>query len=222
VNAPLSRRTTILANYTLAKTRNNDSSDGPYAPVTAVYPLNLLAERGPSSFDQRQTFNVNAIFNLPVGFKLNPFFLTHSGLPYTPIVGFDTQNDANDWNDRAVVNNVMQARNSSRQPAFANVDLRVVKDFTLKGEGHHLDLFMDIFNIAGAGNLRFGSDAVSLYGNASSPVYSAGTPFFALGVTRPGGPRELQFTARLVGFYRQETRFTISVPQPGASGGRFP
>jgi len=116
----------------------------------------------------------------------------------------------------------MQARNSSRQPAFANVDLRVVKDFTLKGEGHHLDLFMDIFNIAGAGNLRFGSDAVSLYGNASSPVYSAGTPFFALGVTRPGGPRELQFTARLVGFYRQETRFTISVPQPGASGGRFP
>ena len=60
MNAPLSRRTTILANYTLAKTRDNDSSDGPYAPVTAVYPLNLLAERGPSSFDQRQTFNVNS------------------------------------------------------------------------------------------------------------------------------------------------------------------
>ena len=200
VNAPLSRRTTVLANYTVAKIRDDDSSESPHAVVAAINPFNLPAERGPSSFDQRQTLNVNAIFNLPVGFKLNPFFVTHSGLPYTPIVGFDTQNDANDWNDRAVLNNVMQARNSGRQPAFANLDLRVVKDFTLKGEGDHLDLFMDIFNITGAGNLRFGGDGVSLYGDASSPVYSAGTPLFAPGVTRLGGPREIQFTARLVGF----------------------
>jgi hypothetical protein len=53
----------------------------------------------------------------------------------------------------------------------------VVKDFTLKGEGHHLDLFMDVFNLPGAGNRRF-----------------------APGVTRLGGPREIQFTVRLVGF----------------------
>lgn len=59
---------------------------------------------------------------------------------------------------------------------------------------------MDIINIAGAGNLRFGSDAVSLYGNALSQVYSAGTPLFAPGVTRLRGPREIQFTARLVSF----------------------
>jgi hypothetical protein len=200
LNAPISRRTTLLANYTLSRTTDDDSTSGPYSPVTAVNPFNLSAERAYSLLDQRRVFNLNAIFNLPVGFKLNPFFTAHSGVPYTPIVGFDTQNDANDWNDRAVLNGFMAPRNIFRQPAFSDLDLRVVKDFTLKGEGHHLDLFMDIFNIAGAHNLNFGPSAVSLFGDTAHPVYSAGMPLFAPGVTRLGGPREIQFTARLVGF----------------------
>lgn len=200
VNAPISRRTTVLANYTVSRTRDDDSSTGPYSAVTAVNPFNVATERGYSALDQRQTLNVNAIINLPVGFKLDPFFEAHSGTPYTPIVGFDTQNDANDWNDRAVLGGAVAARNSMRQPAFADFDLRVVKDFTLKGEGHHLDLFMDVFNITGAENLRFDPTGTSLYGNAAHPVYSAGQALFAPGVTRLGGPREIQFTARLVGF----------------------
>ena len=79
-------------------------------------------------------------------------------MPYTPVIGFDTQNDGNDWNDRAIVNNKVVARNSARQPAFFNLDLRFVKDFALRGEGRHLDLFMDIFNITGAGNRNFGPE----------------------------------------------------------------
>jgi hypothetical protein len=200
LNAPLSRRTTLLANYTLSRTRDDDSGGGPYSPVTALNPFNLQTEQAYSSLDQRQTLNVNAIVNLPVGFKLNPLFVAHSGLPYTPIVGFDTQSDANDWNDRIIVNGAVQPRNIYRQPGFANLDLRVVKDFTLKGEGHHLDLFMDVFNLTGAHNLRFDNQGVSLFGNAGSPVYSAGMPLFAPGVTQLGGPREIQFTVRLVGF----------------------
>ena len=77
---------------------------------------------------------------------------------------------------------------------------RIVKDFTLKGEGHHLDLFTDIFNIAGSQNRNFGPSTVSLFGDTAHPVYSSGTPLFAPGVTRRGGPRQIQFTARLVGF----------------------
>jgi hypothetical protein len=200
INAPFSRRTTLLANYSVSRTRDDDSSSGPYSPVTALNPFNLGIERGFSSLDQRQTLNVNAIVNLPVGFKLNPFFVAHSGMPYTPLVGFDTQNDANDWNDRIIVNGVVQPRNVYRQPAFSDTDLRFVKDFTLKGEGHHLDLFMDVFNLTGVRNLRFDSEGTSLFGNAASTVYSAGMPLFAPGVTRLGGPREIQFTARLVGF----------------------
>ena len=60
----------------------------------------------------------------------------------------------------------MAPRNILRQPSFTDLDLRFVKDFTLKGEGHHLDLFMDIFNIAGSQNRNFGPNAVSLFGDS--------------------------------------------------------
>ena len=95
-------------------------------------------------------------------------------------MGFDTQNDANDWNARAIIDGVAVARNSSRQPAFSNLDLRVVKDFTLKGEGHHLDLFMDVFNIVGAQNLRFDNNGESLFGDTAHPVFAAGEPSLRL------------------------------------------
>ena len=200
VNAPFSRRTTLLANYTLSRTRDDDSSTGPYSPVTAVNPYQLRQEAAFSALDQRHVLNVNAIVNLPAGFKIDPFFQTHSGSPYTPIEGFDTENDANDRDARAVINGAMAPRDIDRQPLFADLDLRIVKDFTLRGEGHHLDLFMDVFNLPGAGNLRFDTDGTSFYGNTAHPVASAGLPLFAPGVTRLGGPREIQFTVRLVGF----------------------
>jgi hypothetical protein len=196
----ISRRSQLVASYTLSRTRDDDSNAGPYGVDAAVNPFDLEQERASSAQDERQVLSLNAIFNLPVGFKLNPLFVIHSGQPYTPIVGFDTQGDANDWNDRAILNGSMVYRNSRRQPAFSNLDLRIVKDFTLKGEGHHLDLFMDIFNLANAADRGFGPEAVSLYGLPDAPVFSAGQPLFAPGVTRIGGPREIQFTARLVGF----------------------
>ena len=143
---------------------------------------------------------MNAIFNLPAGFKLNPLFTARSGLPYTPVVGFDTQGDANDLNDRAILNGLMAPRNTLRQPLFSDLDLRLVKDFTLKGEGHHLDLFMDLFNLAGSGNRRFGANGLDFYGTPTNPVYSAGLPLYAPGAGSFGGPRAIQFTARLVGF----------------------
>ena len=196
----ISRRSQLVANYTLSHTRDGDSNTGPYGIDAAVDPFDLHQGRAPSAQDERQVLSLNAIFNLPVGFKLNPLFVAHSGQPYTPIVGFDIQGDANDWNDRAILNGSMAARNSQRQPAFSNLDFRIVKDFTLKGEGHHLDLFMDLFNLANAENRSFGREAISLYGLPDAPVFSAGQPLFAPGVTRIGGPREIQFTARLVGF----------------------
>lgn len=200
VRAPITARSTLMASYTLSRTEDDDDSTNPYSPVTAVNPFSLRQERAYSLLDARNTLNLNAIFNLPLGFKANPLFAARSGVPYTPIIGFDTSNDANDLNDRATVNGAVATRNSMRQPAFSSLDMRFVKDFTLKGEGHHLDLFMDVFNLAGAGNRRFDSLGASYCGDATSPVYSALMPLFAPGVTRQGGPRTIQFTVRLVGF----------------------
>jgi hypothetical protein len=55
-------------------------------------------------------------------------------------------------------------------------------------------------NLAGAKNLRFDSNGLSYFENGTQPVYPAGIPPFASGVTRIGGPRIIQFTVRLVGF----------------------
>ena len=189
-----------MFNYTLSRTRSDSDETSPYSPILTVNPFNLRQERAFSTLDARHTFNLNAIVNLPAGFKLNPLILARTGLPYTPIIGFDTQGDANDWNDRILRNGAVLPRNINRQPAFSTLDLRIVKDFTLKGEGHHLDLFLDVFNLYGASNRRFDRDSVSFFGNAARPVYSAATPLFAPGITQVGGPRTIQFTVRLVGF----------------------
>jgi hypothetical protein len=196
----IGRRSQLTVNYTLSQTHDDDSNTGPYGIDAALNPFDPKLERAYSAQDIRNVLNVSGIFNLPLGLKLNPIFLAQSGRPYTPIIGFDTQNDANDWNDRAVIGGVTARRDSLRQPAFSDVDLRVVKDFTLKGVGRHLDLFMDVFNLIGTGNRNFGPESISLFGNAASPVASAGQALFAPNGTMLGGPREFQFTARLVGF----------------------
>ena len=200
VISQISRRTEVTANYTLSRTRDDDSNLGPYSIDSALNPFDLQAERADSLQDVRNSFNLSAVINLPVGFKFNPILVARSGQPYTPLIGFDTQHDANDWNDRAIIANTVAMRNSLRQPAFCDFDIRIVKDITLEGVGHHLDLFMDVFNVAGTGNRNFGVEGISLFGTTTSPVFTAGQPLFAPNVTRLGGPREIQFTARLVAF----------------------
>jgi len=196
----LPHRSQLAANYTLARALDDNSNLGPFTLVSALNPFNLAADAGYSAFDVRNSFNLSAITNLPLGFKFNPILVARSGLPYTPLIGFDLQNDANDWNDRAIVNGQVVPRNSYRQPAFFNLDIRFVKDITLRGEGHHLDLFLDIFNITNASNLNFGPEAISVFGTPSAPVYSAGQAFFAPDTNHFGSARQVQFTARITAF----------------------
>jgi Carboxypeptidase regulatory-like domain/TonB dependent receptor-like, beta-barrel len=199
-NFQLSRRTQVVANYTLSHTRDDGSNDAPFGISSALDPFDLAAEASDSSLDVRHEFNVSALFWLPLGFKIDPIFVAHSGLPYTPVIGLDTQDDANDLNDRAIINGMVAARNSFRQPAFYNLDIRIVKDITLPGEGHHLDLFMDIFNVTAADNFNFGPNGISMYGTLASPIFTAGQALFAPDTAHFGGAREVQFTARLVAF----------------------
>jgi hypothetical protein len=199
-NAQIGRRSTVMVNYTLARTRDNTTQADPFRRIDPLDPFNLGLNATYSDLDIRHNFNLSAVYNLPLGFKINPILIARSGAPYTPIVGFDLQNDANDFNDRAILNGTVAGRNSLRQPAFANLDLRFVKDITLRGEGHHLDLFMDVFNITGASNLNFGPEPVSFFGTSASPVFSAGQALFAPATTRFGSARQVQFTARIVAF----------------------
>ncbi len=199
-NFQLPHRSQLSANYTLARARDDNSNLGPFTLVSALNPFNLAADAAYSSFDVRNSFNLSAITNLKWGVKINPVLVTRSGLPYTPIIGFDTQNDANDWNDRAILNGLVAPRNILRQPAFFDLDLRFVKDITLPGEGRHLDLFMDIFNITGASNKNFGPEAISVFGTSTAPIYSAGQALFAPDTNQLGSARQVQFTVRITAF----------------------
>ncbi len=199
-NFQLPLRSQLSANYTLARARDDNSNLGPFTLVPALNPFNLAAEAAYSSFDVRNSFNLSAITNLRWGLKFNPVLVARSGLPYTPVIGFDTQNDANDWNDRAILNGKVAPRNILRQPSFFDLDIRFVKDITLRGEGHHLDLFLDIFNVTGAGNRDFGAEAISVFGTPIAPIFSAGQALFAPDTNHFGSARQVQFTARITAF----------------------
>ncbi|MGC2109862.1 MAG: hypothetical protein WA655_10120, partial [Candidatus Korobacteraceae bacterium] len=196
----LPHRSQLAANYTLSRTRDDNSNLGPFTLVSALNPFNLAAEAAYSAFDVRNSFNLSAITNLPLGFKFNPILVARSGLPYTPVIGFDTQSDANDWNDRAIINGFVASRNSLRQPAFFDLDIRFVKDITLPGEGRHLDLFMDIFNLTNASNRNFGTQAISVFGTPTAPIFSAGQALFAPDTNQLGSARQVQFTVRITAF----------------------
>ena len=199
-NFQLPHRSQLSANYTLARARDDNSNLGPFTLVSALNPFNLAAEAAHSNFDVRNSFNLSAITNLPLGFKINPILIARSGLSYTPIIGFDTQNDANDWNDRAILGGLVAPRNSQRQPMFFDWDLRFVKDITLRGEGRHLDLFLDIFNLTNAANRNFGTEAISVFGTPTAPIFSAGQALYAPNTNQMGSPRQIQFTARITAF----------------------
>ena len=168
--------------------------------MSTLNPFNPSADGSYSDFDVRNSFNLSAITNLPLGFKFNPILIARSGLPYTPVIGFDTQLDGNDWNDRAIGGGKVVERNSTRQPWFFDLDIRFVKDFKLPGEGRHLDLFMDVFNLTGNSNRNFGPEAISVFGSPASPVFSAGQALYAPDTNHVGSARQIQFTVRVTAF----------------------
>jgi len=201
VAATLTRRLAnhfqMQANYAWALNKDDDSNEHLFRRETAQNPFDLAAEWSYAKNDVRHNFNFNALADLPGGFMAGAILFARTGLPYNPIIGFDTQNDANDENDRAVIDGHVAARNSRRQPAFFDLDLRLMKAFRF-GEGREIELIAEVFNATRASNLNFGVDGVGIYGTPAQPVATAGQPLFAPSTARFGGPRQLQLGMRVV------------------------
>ena len=140
---------------------------------------------------------MSGVADLPGGVAFGVVLLARSGLPYTAVIGFDTQNDGNDVNDRAIIDGRVSGRNAFRQPSFFDLDLRLVKAFHLSGSGR-LDVIAELFNATAAPNKNFGADGVSNFGTPAAPVSTAGQPLFAPTTARYGGPRQLQLGARVI------------------------
>jgi hypothetical protein len=139
--------------------------------------------------------NFNALAEMPGGLMAGAILFARTGAPYTPVIGFDTQNDANDDNDRAIIDGRVSARNEFRQPAFFNLDVRLQKGFVWSRR--RVDVTVEVFNVTRASNKHFGNDAISVFGTPASPVATAGQPLFAPSTARFGGPRQLQLGVRM-------------------------
>lgn len=122
--------------------------------------------------------------------------LARSGFPYTAVIGSDQQRDANDDNDRAIINGRIAGRHTFRQPNFVNLDLRVMKAFRVAGS-REVQFLVDVLNATRAGNRNFGNDSISVFGTPASPVASAGQPLFAPSTARFGGPRQVQLGVKM-------------------------
>jgi hypothetical protein len=186
----------LQGNYTLARNMDDDSNEHLFRRETALNPFNVAPEWTYSKNDVRHNVNFNALADMPGGLTAGAILFARTGVPYTPIIGFDTQNDANDENDRAIVNGQVVGRNSSRQPSFFDLDLRLLKAVHIGG-ARQIDLIVEAFNVTRSRNLNFGPDAVSPFGTAAQPVASADQPLFAPSTARFGGPRQVQFGLRV-------------------------
>lgn len=200
------RRYQFGVNYTLADNRDDDSNERNFSRETTLNPFDLKAEAGPSKQDIRHNFNFNSVADLGRGFTISTILFARSGLPYTAVAGDDIQGDGNADNDRAVINGRVVARNSFRQPNFFNLDLRLLKEFSL-GESRRLSFSAELFNVTRAANKNFGVDGISVFGNAGNSLPAVAVPtvfplpgeaYSAPSTARFGGPRQLQLGMRLI------------------------
>ena len=193
----LANRIQFQANYTLSRNMDDDSNEHLFRREPTLNPFDLASEWSYSKNDARHSMNFNALADLPGGFTAGAIMFARTGTPYTATIGFDTQNDANDDNDRAIINGHIAGRNTFRQPAFFDLDVRLLKAIQF-GNGREIELIAECFNVTRAKNLNFGPDSISLYGTAAQPVATAGQPLFAPSTARFGGPRQVQLGLRIV------------------------
>jgi hypothetical protein len=195
VNRRLSRRLQFQAGYTLAWNQDDESGEHVYNREPALDPFMPELENAPSKNDVRNSFRFSGILDLPHGFTISAIALSLSATPFTPVIGFDTQNDGNDDNDRAIINGHVAGRNSMRGKPFSDFDMRILKSFHVKERGS-LETFAEFFNITHNSNRGYGPDSVSLFGTPTAPNPTAGQALFAPLTTRFGGPRQVQVGAR--------------------------
>jgi hypothetical protein len=176
----LTRFFSAMAQYVLA--RSYDNVGGGRGINT--FPANnwdLSGEWARSDFDMRHRFNLLGNVYPGHGFNVGLALALNSGAPYTITTGLDDNHDGL-ANDRPAG----VPRNSLQGPGYADVDLRLSRDFflarTRKDKGPTLTAGVDAFNAFNRVNYS------GYVGNLSSPFF--GKPVSA----QP--PRRLQLSLR--------------------------
>jgi hypothetical protein len=123
----------------------------------------LASDFGPTQFDERNRLNGSGVFQLPLGFQVNPIFTWSTARPYSALAGIDLNGDGQSVLDRACVGLgpevpvtngngcQMVPPNSLRGKALIQLDLRTAKEFHI-GERMRLQLIAEMFNLFNRNN----------------------------------------------------------------------
>jgi len=153
--------------------------------------LNLQAERGLSSFDQRHRFVVNSVLSVPWDVTVAPIFTYATGHPFNLLLGFDANSDTNANTDRPA----FAGRNTGIGPDVMSLDIRISKALPLPGESpRRLEATFEAFNLFNRVNF---SGLNTVVGNTPLPSYRVHgrrdvAPTDPLGFTSAFDPRQIQ------------------------------
>jgi len=144
-----SARLEFTAHYTLANATTWGANVGELFDyvngVTSVVDPFGPGDHGPSGEDVRHRFVVAGTWHLPWAFDVNTLSQFESARPYTLGTGADINGDGVPT-DRAVINGVPTTLDQFRGTPFAQVDLRVSRNFKLN-ERVALRPFVEFFNL---------------------------------------------------------------------------
>ena len=156
LSKPLTSRWQFYANYTLAKSMGNGSTE---RDTEAVFgpsdPFNLEADYGINELDERHQIKSYLVATLPGDVTLASTWSAGSGLAFPVYSSTDLNGDGvvNDGlhPDRPIVDGRLLPRFPYHQPAWATWDVRAAKGRTLAAKAR-VQLFLEVFNLLNAGN----------------------------------------------------------------------
>ena len=151
----VSRRLSLIANYTLSKATTWGCVLGElFDYVNGVCnPLDAFAkgDYGPSGEDVRHRFVLAGTLQIPAGFELATLTQLESARPFTLTTPVDVNGLGDTVNDRAVVNGVQTSLDELRGTPCIQADLRVSRPIHFK-ERWTATPFIEIFNLFNRNN----------------------------------------------------------------------
>jgi hypothetical protein len=187
-----SRKNQFQVSYTLSKAIDNVTDI--VTDLEAANQLDLRAERGLASVDQRHRLVISSVTNLPFETTVAPIFIYSSGHPFNLLMGFDANGDTNPNTDRPP----FAGRNTGIGPNLVTFDLRLAKDFRLGAEGsRRISAIIEAFNLFNRVNY---SGVNTVVGTTLTSYRVKGrkdlSPSNPLGFTSAFDPRQIQLAVK--------------------------
>jgi len=153
--------------YTLSFNKSMTDTERPVANIVYDSAANLANDYNWSNLDMRHQVTATGVFFLPAGFDVSTTARALSGRPFSATVGSSGDvNKDGQLTDRPIVDGAVLARNTFRNTAFYDVDLRVERSFELPARKGRVVLSADFFNVFNVRNVQLGS---------AQMAYGAGT-----------------------------------------------